>query len=333
MKKVFLLFSLVVCNVAHAQPPAQSEVAPNPPNTNAGVPVKPIENENDERARVIKWASAWGPTTVVHKFIAAASFGRWQEAGDFLAGADVEKQVWKDLGKMPLREQPRVIWKLKHEEGAKDRDKELAGKLSAEIDVQVGTVDEYGVQIWKSERISLRREDLTWKAGLQTPEGKAPIWRIVAPSVETLKAQTQLSIVGYYAWMLSHPEQFLQAQMLNKSASQLKQLVLGIHQFLVKSDEKYDFDTTNWREKIMPYVKSKELFTAPEDAEGTTSYSFNPNLAGKVIQVVRDPARTVLLYLGKDEKLDFRFEGKATVAFADGHVEMVGPDKKLNWNP
>jgi len=42
-----------------------------------------------------------------------------------------------------------------------------------------------------------------------------------------------------------------------------------------------------------------------------------------------------MFYDGKDGKLDFPHDGKATVSFTDGHVTMVDAEgaKKLLWLP
>jgi prepilin-type processing-associated H-X9-DG protein len=64
-------------------------------------------------------------------------------------------------------------------------------------------------------------------------------------------------------------------------------------------------------------------------------YTLNKYVDGLKLAELAEPARTVLFYEGEDGKLDFRHDGRADVAFADGHVETVGPDDvlKLIWNP
>ena len=48
-----------------------------------------------------------------------------------------------------------------------------------------------------------------------------------------------------------------------------------------------------------------------------------------------EPAETVMIYEGKNGKLDFRHNGRATVGFADGHVKLTDAEgaKKLRWKP
>ncbi|HEY0076457.1 MAG TPA: H-X9-DG-CTERM domain-containing protein [Abditibacteriaceae bacterium] len=70
-------------------------------------------------------------------------------------------------------------------------------------------------------------------------------------------------------------------------------------------------------------------------AEAYESYAFNINLEGLKAADIPNLMNTVLIYEGKDGKLEFHHDGKANIAFADGHVESVGPDDvpKLIWNP
>jgi prepilin-type processing-associated H-X9-DG protein len=85
----------------------------------------------------------------------------------------------------------------------------------------------------------------------------------------------------------------------------------------------------------MPYIKNESIFKCPSDASGAVSYSFNANLAGVKLAKVSAPAETVMIYEGKNGKLDFRHEGKAAVGFADGHAKLVNAEgaKKLHWRP
>jgi len=81
-----------------------------------------------------------------------------------------------------------------------------------------------------------------------------------------------------------------------------------------------------------------------EDAE-TESYSFNEKLDGvKLLKDTLDgldlsqftePANTVLVYEGKDGKLNFRHDSRAFVVFADSHIELINEEqvKTLRWTP
>lgn len=75
----------------------------------------------------------------------------------------------------------------------------------------------------------------------------------------------------------------------------------------------------------------RELFP-PQAYE---SYAFNTNLNGAELKDIKAPADTVLLYEGREGKLSFRHDGKANVAFVDGHVMAITAEdaKELIWNP
>lgn len=118
-----------------------------------------------------------------------------------------------------------------------------------------------------------------------------------------------------------------------------------------------------WQQALWPYAKALDVFVCPslgekfkEQAqndpalkrqaqdlgvkqvfppEAYEGYAFNATLEGILLKDIKQPSRTVLIYEGKDGKLDFRHEGMACVSFVDGHVQAVGPDevKDLIWNP
>jgi prepilin-type processing-associated H-X9-DG protein len=76
-------------------------------------------------------------------------------------------------------------------------------------------------------------------------------------------------------------------------------------------------------------------FHCPLDAKGEMGYAFNANLYRVPDSAIKDPARTVLFYEGKNGKLAFRHNGRANVGFADGHVETIdaAAAKQLVWLP
>lgn len=118
----------------------------------------------------------------------------------------------------------------------------------------------------------------------------------------------------------------------------------------------------NWQKALYPYAKTPVIFFCPLRVEllgaetpetaarrarhdklmadfgmakAGEPYALNENLVGLKQLDIAKPSQTVLLYEGRDAKLDFRHDGKANVAFCDGHVVAVGPEeaKKLIWNP
>jgi prepilin-type processing-associated H-X9-DG protein len=160
-------------------------------------------------------------------------------------------------------------------------------------------------------------------------------WMIQAPTTEP---QNNRTIVPMLAYMFTHPQGFAKAKAAAKSSvclSNVKQLALGCIMYASDMDDVLKFGVSNWADKIYPYIKNKAVQTCPEDGKGVVSYSINPKIAGKSFSKVRKPAETVLLYEGKDGKLNFRHSGRAAVAFCDGHAKLINAQqaKNLVWKP
>lgn len=142
--------------------------------------------------------------------------------------------------------------------------------------------------------------------------------------------------LGLIAFMLTNPPVMQQAQKVAEGAaclSNLKQLSLGLIMVETDNDDILKVTAANWQKQIQPYVKNQKLFTCPEDPPGTMSYSLNAKLAGKDTAKINDPAKTVLVYEGKDGQLNFRHNGRACVAFCDGHAKLITKEeaKTLLW--
>ena len=78
------------------------------------------------------------------------------------------------------------------------------------------------------------------------------------------------------------------------------QLGLGFMQYLQDADEVMPNGSdggTGWACQIYPYVKSKEVYKCPDDAEqfDTVSYCVNSNMTRFAYSQVTSPARTVML--------------------------------------
>lgn len=123
--------------------------------------------------------------------------------------------------------------------------------------------------------------------------------------------------------------------------SNLKQLSLTISMFTQDHNETYTFTNKTWIESLKPYfgVTNRPILVCPDDKpqheQLKTSYSFNDNLTNASWESIDDPVKTIMLYEGKDGELNFRHNGKANVAFADGHVKAVDTEeaKSLLWKP
>ena len=75
----------------------------------------------------------------------------------------------------------------------------------------------------------------------------------------------------------------------------------------------------------LPYVKSRAFFTCPLDRKGTISYTFNSGLAGISLKDVAWTDKTVLIYEGKADKLDYHHDDRAAIGFVDGHCKLIRP--------
>lgn len=117
-----------------------------------------------------------------------------------------------------------------------------------------------------------------------------------------------------------------------------KKIAMACMEYMVDNDDAFPKDVRAFRADVLPYLAKadRDAFTAPGDPPGTVSFSMNPYLAGRHGDTdVEEPHRTVLIYLGKDKKLDFRYHGKAAVAFVDGSARLVAAEQaaSLRWKP
>lgn len=137
---------------------------------------------------------------------------------------------------------------------------------------------------------------------------------------------------------LVYPAQMQAQYHLHESVSQLNQILLGAILYAQKHKWQLDFDASQYKKVLLPYIKPDSLFTAPGDPDGTVSYSMNPNIRGINLENFKDTKEAhslVVIYLGHDQKLDFKYDGYATVAFMDGVVRKVSREqaKDIRWKP
>lgn len=159
-------------------------------------------------------------------------------------------------------------------------------------------------------------------------------WKLV-PGEEPRGADAPIRSLSY---MFAHPELVVRAHGAAKatmSLSKVKQLGTAVLMFSGDNHDRIAFTAAGARRALRPYLKSEELWTAPDDPKGTMSYHFNPAMLGRSLSAVAAPAETVLLYEGKDGKLNFRYRGRAAVCFADGHAKLINraTATRLRWKP
>ncbi len=117
----------------------------------------------------------------------------------------------------------------------------------------------------------------------------------------------------------------------------VRQIDLGLTQYTFDNNNK--FPAGDYKQAIMPYVKSETVFHCPADAAGGESYSFNQKLQGVSLAKLSAPSETVAVYEGSNQTLDFRHEhtggNVAVVGFADGRVQAVSQNQaqNLRWKP
>lgn len=168
-------------------------------------------------------------------------------------------------------------------------------------------------------------------------------WKIVPPTEEELGSyfkpgEKDPHLLALLTATYVHPKMFLNARDAARRTacmSNLKQLATGALMFLQDHDEKFALRADAWKAALMPYVKSEAIFHCPTDQSGPVPYSFNAQLQGKSMAVVRKPEQTVMIYEGKKGALDFRHDSRATVALANGKVITVtaAEARTLRWTP
>lgn len=128
--------------------------------------------------------------------------------------------------------------------------------------------------------------------------------------------------------VLSSPSNGLQSE----TATRLKQLGLGVMQFVQDYEENLNFGPNDFQRKLQPYLKNTDVFRSPVTGR---PFVMNPALSGMNLSQIAAPARTVLFYEGSNGRLFFSPDGTAAILFMDGHVGYVLPEQAatLIWTP
>lgn len=109
---------------------------------------------------------------------------------------------------------------------------------------------------------------------------------------------------------------------------------VGTSVFIYMADNDDNFPGSNWQKAIDPYLKNKELLNFSYEGK-TYSYSMNPRLFKFNATAIAHPEKTVMLFIGETNKLNFLFEGRTIIVYADGHAKVIDKEqaKKLIWKP
>ena len=180
-----------------------------------------------------------------------------------------------------------------------------------------------------------QQETLDFKLVQLPLVAKKQVWQIVPPEIEPPDVNTENKNVLWanISYHIAQKESYKpKGTPAERSMSNLKQLGLGALQFTQDYDEIYAFDARYVVEALSPYIGDSAIFQVPDTNE---IYTFNGNLSGLNMQKTQNDAQTVMFYEGQNETPIFRYDGKAAICFADGHVALVSPDeaKSLIWKP
>ncbi len=163
-------------------------------------------------------------------------------------------------------------------------------------------------------------------------------WMVEPPKEIDMSNNKDVRYLTAITYFIGHPEKLAfarNAATATACLSNIKQIGLGLLMFVQDYNEVYKLKASEFKAKVMPYIKNEAVFNCPELKEKGTSYSFNSNLQGIKLANVKSPAETVAVYEGTGNKLTFRHDGKAAVCYVDGHAKLV--DKaaaaKLVWVP
>lgn len=225
-------------------------------------------------------------------------------------------------------------------------DKKVEGDravVQAEITLQDGPT---GISMHQQETVTLHRNRVTVdkEVGEATgfKVGDYLIWQIEPD--ETVLNRWESPTVGIIERMAAYigfPERAIENNQANVSLNNAKEVLVTLlgfssDPFSTDADRNAPVSNATLKEKLLRYVKNEDVFTAPGGAKGSVGYRLNLAL-GNFFDLTRvaAPAETVALYESKNDDLDFRYDGKAVVAFADGHVALVSREeaKLLRWKP
>lgn len=176
----------------------------------------------------------------------------------------------------------------------------------------------------RSEELKLLRSDKAWRILVleQKEENKDNILNGLAGILDG-------GMQGVFARAKS-------AAQRTSALSNAKQIALAV--LLYASDHKDKLPSKgDWKKAIFPYTKTMAIFRTPgiKNPDKVSDFEFNAALAGISQTKISDPAKTVMIYLGKAGKLNFAYEGKTIVAFCDGHCKTIDATaaKSLRWKP
>jgi hypothetical protein len=173
------------------------------------------------------------------------------------------------------------------------------------------------------------RENLNVAAELVANEDR---WFLVAPPLD----EPADPFNRWAATLRAGPEGVRRARIEAQSAQSLaniRQLAAATLRFARENGGRLALNQGNWRERIQEFVEDEAAFKSPGDRAAGPSYTFNPGLANRTLASIRIRQRTVLLFEGRGNRVDYRWDGRAAVAFVDGGVMLISQDdaRRILW--
>ncbi len=222
------------------------------------------------------------------------------------------------------------------------------------VDLKENTATAHVSYSWHNSDLHVRSQPIAETINLKLDAAQGThkaYWKIVPPqSVEEAEKLVGVLLAGAdgipvvpdnapilneCAARLAHQGTwFLETPNEKESRANLKQLALAAIEFTQDYDENFAFAPQFYKEALAPYALQRDIWTIPAIGE---PYTFNANLSGHSSSYARltNRNRVVLFYEGENETPVFRYDGRAAIAFVDGHVALVTPDeaKNLIWKP
>ena len=178
------------------------------------------------------------------------------------------------------------------------------------------TVRFYWFSLLRQETLKLKRA----KAGA--------VWQIVSGQSSAL-AFAPIQPLQQAAFFLS---QGVKAQPWARAKIEmrnLKNLALSLYMNAQNSDVLFS------QKAVLAAQSAKRFKGSLRVGESRELYRFNSALEGKRLSQIARSDLTVLFYDGQSRRLKLRYNGKAIVAFTDGHIELLTPKEMAIkiWNP
>lgn len=146
-------------------------------------------------------------------------------------------------------------------------------------------------------------------------------WKIIAPKPkqgvnEALSVASLASLIAHFDAVTDDSA--------SRCAESIRVATAELLRIFAAADRKIDWPSDGFQ-KLLPGHEAQCVNGEP--------YSINENLKSKSLDDFKKPGEIVLLYDGKDKKLNFSHNSRAAVAFLDGTVRLIdrGGARRLRW--